>query len=454
MASATSELILPPRIGKYLPIRRIGEGGMSVVYEVEHAHTGERWALKLLRGAVALDGKGLERFRREARISARLRSPNVVRVIDADVAPELGGMPYIVMDLLEGATLAKIAGREPQPAARVIEWLRPVARVLDRAHELGIIHRDIKPENIFLARDDSGSAVVKILDFGVAKVRADPEASARTATGAVVGTPLYMSPEQASGESSAIGPWSDVWSIGMVAHRLLTGRDYWDAPSVSHLFAQLVYSPMEPPSKRTPSWGPELDAWFLRSCAREPQARFQSVREQIEALADACGVPREQQAEPVALGTTLPEVDGPPSGRRARAATPRSDPTDSHERRDKAGWRTAVVAAGSISAAAVSAILLFAPQRPNGTSGVASVAASDTPAVASTAGESPKTPDSSSAAASVTGTNEPPPRGSASARPTAEASVKVPSRASAATASAPPSSSSRPPVRDPLADPH
>src|SRR5262245_57391101 len=183
---------------------------MSVVYEVEHAFTKERLALKVLNGnSVTMDNVSLARFRREARLSAFMKNEHVVRIVDADIAAELGGAPYLVMDLLEGADLATVAGRAPQPAERVLAWFRDVARALDGAHQYGVVHRDMKPENLFLTQSRSGQPLVKVLDFGVASIPLFDEATG-TKTGAFVGTPLFMSPEQAAGTD--VQPAADVWS--------------------------------------------------------------------------------------------------------------------------------------------------------------------------------------------------------------------------------------------------
>src|SRR4029077_3166917 len=126
----------------------IAKGGMGAVYEVEHARTGEHLALKLLLSSVGSSPEELERFKREARAAARIKSEHVVRVTDADVAPELGGAPFLVMELLEGEDLAARAGDRPQPPGAVLDWLRQLAAGLERAHAAGLVHRDLKPENL------------------------------------------------------------------------------------------------------------------------------------------------------------------------------------------------------------------------------------------------------------------------------------------------------------------
>jgi eukaryotic-like serine/threonine-protein kinase len=313
---------LPSTIGaKYRPVRVIGSGGMSVVYEVEHAFTKDRLALKVLKGSAAsLDPVALARFRREARVSALVKSEHIVRVFDADVAPELGGAPFLVMDLLRGADLATVVGTEAQPPERVLAWLRQIARALDAAHHCGVVHRDLKPENVFLTDAASGGAL-KILDFGVARIPSLEEAHG-TATGGFVGTPLYMSPEQASG--GEVGPPADIWSVGVCAFRLLSGRDYWSAPSLTLLLAKIVYEHPVAPSERQLDLGTAFDAWFLRSCARRPDERWDSVGTQVEGLATALGLPVLEIPPFVAPDTGAPLAYGNVAIETADGDTPRA----------------------------------------------------------------------------------------------------------------------------------
>ena len=164
---------LPALIGgKYRPLGVIGEGAMGIVYSVEHTQTGEQLALKVMTAHHGATRDAIERFKREARASAKIKSEHVVRIIDADVAPELDRAPYLVMDLLDGTDLEKASGEQALAASLVVDWLRQIARVLDKAHRLGITHRDLKPENLFLTHREDGSALIKILDFGIAKISA------------------------------------------------------------------------------------------------------------------------------------------------------------------------------------------------------------------------------------------------------------------------------------------
>jgi serine/threonine-protein kinase len=277
---------------RYRVIRELGRGGMGVVYVVEHLHTGEQLALKVLHGAGAADPGVIARFKREARVGAQIKSEHVVRVTDADVAPELGGAPFFVMELLEGMDLEKLVSTAGRLSTEVVIALfAQVAKALDKAHGLGIVHRDLKPENIFLHRREEGAPVAKVLDFGISKflqpAGVDQTGLSATRDGTLMGTPYYMSPEQARGEVETIGPATDVRAMGLVALRLLTGEGYWTARSHADLIVQLLAAPMGKPSERWPFLGENFDAWFARSCARDSSERWSTVAEQCEALRQA-----------------------------------------------------------------------------------------------------------------------------------------------------------------------
>jgi serine/threonine protein kinase len=280
---------------RYRVVRQLGRGGMGAVFLVEHVHTDEQLALKILNASVASDTVAIERFRREARTPARINSDHVVRVTDADVAEELDGMPFLVMEYLRGEGLEKrVAQLGPLPPEEVVLYLRQAARALDKAHALGIVHRDLKPENLFLTTREDGTPCVKILDFGIAKITGDASRelvrSAATTTGQIFGTPLYMSPEQAKADSSKICPQTDVWALGIIAYRLLTATDIWTAETITHLIAQIAYEPMPVPSEHGSPLGRDFDAWFAVCCARESSERYATAGEAVTALSKAVGV--------------------------------------------------------------------------------------------------------------------------------------------------------------------
>jgi eukaryotic-like serine/threonine-protein kinase len=276
---------------------------MGVVYEVEHVRTGQRLALKVL---TQQPGASAERFKREARAATSIQSEHIVRVTDADVAPELGGAPFLVMELLEGADLARATGTEPASPADVIVWLRQVARALGKAHAAGIVHRDLKPENLFLTRREDGSALVKIVDFGIAKMAA--EITVLTQSDSFLGTPGFMAPEQTDSKGPPVTFRADLYALGLIAFKLLTGHSYWRNGSLAQLLAQILVDPMSLPSDRGSTLGPAFDAWFLRACDRDPGKRFDSAVEQVEALALALGLPEQPRlSDSVPVATVAPE---------------------------------------------------------------------------------------------------------------------------------------------------
>src|SRR4051794_12424620 len=223
---ATARMNAAPKLpaliaGRYVPVRVIARGGMGVVYEVEHATTGERLALKVIDLGAGAPPEMLGRFKREARASARIKSDHVVRVLDADVAPELGGAPFLVMELLTGTDLyQRVLAARPAPATAG-GWLRQIAGAMDKAHGLGIVHRDLKPENLFLATQESGPPIVKVLDFGIVKMNG--AGMTVTASDEIIGTPRYMAPEQAMA-GAPVTAASDLYALGLVAFWLLTGE--------------------------------------------------------------------------------------------------------------------------------------------------------------------------------------------------------------------------------------
>jgi eukaryotic-like serine/threonine-protein kinase len=238
---------LPETIAsRYRPIRLIASGRMGTVYEVEHLVTGERLALKVLWSNANASPEALARFKHEVRASARIRSDHVVRVTDADVVPELGNVPFLVMELLEGTDLERASTPDPPTPAVVIEWLRQVARAIDKAHRAGLVHRDLKPENLFLTTAGDGEPLVKVLDFGIVKMI--EEGTGATGTRQILGTPKYMAPEQASAKAQ-ITPATDLCALGLIAYRLLTGESYYQG-GIMVILGELLHGELQPPSER------------------------------------------------------------------------------------------------------------------------------------------------------------------------------------------------------------
>jgi serine/threonine-protein kinase len=282
---------------RYRVIRVLGTGGMGTVYLVKHIDTDERLALKILHHGVADDEVARERFRREARAPARIDSDHVARVYDTGVAVEAGDAPFLVMEHLRGDNLQRISESVgPLPKQEVVIYMQQVARALDKAHSIGIVHRDMKPENVFLTMREDGTPFLKVLDFGIAKLTGaagDLERIKATSTGDVFGTPLYMSPEQCLSEIGTVGPASDIWSLGLIAHRMLTGDHFWQASNLTHLIGLIAYERIPKPSAQGCTLGKSYDAWFARCCARDPKKRYASASAAVEALAEALDISAE-----------------------------------------------------------------------------------------------------------------------------------------------------------------
>ncbi|HTQ04217.1 MAG TPA: serine/threonine-protein kinase [Polyangiaceae bacterium] len=267
--------------GKFKVIRRIGAGGMGSVYEVEHTITKHRRALKLLSEEMAAIPAIVTRFLREASAAGRIGNPHVVETFDAGVLES--GEPYIIMELLEGQTLADyISERGSLGVAETCDLLIQACEGIDAAHAAGIIHRDLKPENLFLVGRDK--PFVKILDFGISKF--DPErtgASNMTVDGATMGTPYYMPPEQARGEKN-LDAQADVYALGVVLYECLCGSKPFVAETLPHLAILIAEGRYEPVSVRRPGLEAQCDAIIARAMVADRSQRYKSVNDLKAAL--------------------------------------------------------------------------------------------------------------------------------------------------------------------------
>jgi serine/threonine-protein kinase len=254
--------------GSYRLLRVLGEGGMARLYEAEHLFLDRRYAIKVIHEYLARREELLARFEREARAASRIRSEHVVQVIDLQRTAD--GRPCIVAELLEGEDLQQHLKRVGvmTPTAS-IPIVRQICLALAEAHACGVVHRDLKPSNVFLARGEGGRVTVKILDFGVAKLIGDREL---TSTGAVVGTPAYMAPEQAEQAADA-GPLADVYAAGAVLYRMLTGQAPYAADSTSNPLVKLLHEEPARPRDLEPTIPAGVEAVIQRAMARDPRAR-------------------------------------------------------------------------------------------------------------------------------------------------------------------------------------
>lgn len=267
--------------GRYLLGDVVGRGAMGEVYAASHVDTGDRAAVKLLLANTTDEANQRERFLREAEITARLRVPNVVAVYEVGNLHE--GVPFIAMELLSGHDLAFHLRKKRQLSLGDLDMLaREVAQGLRAAHDAGIIHRDIKPQNLFWAEREANAPVWKILDFGVSKLRGSTGTLTQRA---VVGTPGYMSPEQAQGLEA--DPRSDVFSLGAVLYRALTGRPPFGGPDMPQVLFEIVYRTPTRPSDLVTALPRDVDLVLAMALAKKPDERFASASELAEALSAA-----------------------------------------------------------------------------------------------------------------------------------------------------------------------
>ncbi|HEY2368118.1 MAG TPA: serine/threonine-protein kinase [Polyangiaceae bacterium] len=268
-------------IGSYELVRCVGRGGMGSVWEARHVSLGTHVAIKLVEGELTDDDR--RRFENEARAAAALKSSHVIRVFDHGVTGE--GKPYMVMELLAGESLE--ARRERAGRLSIAETARLLAqacRAIDAAHREGIVHRDLKPENLFLAKDEDGKETVKVLDFGVAKIRKrEWDGTSSTRSGTILGTPFYMSPEQGRG-SKDVDARADIWSLGVIAYECVVGRLPFDAATLGALLVEICTGTIPVPSGVHADVPKAFDGWFARACARDPKDRFRSATELADAL--------------------------------------------------------------------------------------------------------------------------------------------------------------------------
>ncbi|MRG92756.1 serine/threonine protein kinase [Polyangium spumosum] len=329
---------------RYRVVRSIKAGGMGAVFEVHDENTNRRRALKVMHPAVLENSVMRGRFAQEATVTGGIESEHLVQVLDAGV-DTTSQLPFLVMELLVGEELGGMVKRRgPLPEAEVVLYLSQVALALDKTHAANIVHRDLKPENLFVTTRDDGRACVKILDFGVAKVAV---ATTLAHTTAVVGTPLYMAPEQISGDAG-IRASADIYSLAHVAYTLLVGEAYWrpellQLPSVYALFGKIIAPELpEAPTARAGRRGVQLphgfDEWFRKVGAREPRERPERASTAIAHLAELFRIPVSVSASvtPPPPGSLLPLSELPPpsqaTSRRLSQRPPAPLPRPSRDR--------------------------------------------------------------------------------------------------------------------------
>ena len=302
---SVSAHVLPPR---YAGPERVGRGGMGDIYVAEDRQLGRRVAIKVLAERFASDASVRERFTREALTAARLSGhPHIVTIFDVG---EWNGHPFIVMEYLPGGTVAERARKGGVPPAQALVWLEQAAEALDAAHDEGIVHRDVKPANLlFNARGE-----VTVADFGIARVL-DETTGGMTATGTILGTSGYLSPEQARGEEATAA--SDIYSLAVVAYELLTGSRPFQRSTATAEAAAHIHEPVPSASAIASSLPREIDDVFARALAKDPAERHETARELVEDLRAALAA-GEQITEAIAA----PAARTAPVGRTVAATVP------------------------------------------------------------------------------------------------------------------------------------
>jgi eukaryotic-like serine/threonine-protein kinase len=266
-------------VERYVLSKRLGEGAAGAVWLARDRKLGVDVAVKLLRPEVVALAGMFERFARESDLSARMLSPNVVKVLGGGLTED--GVPYIVYEELDGEDLAsKLRRAKRLSLGDMATVVIHICRGLTRAHGVGVLHNDIKPENVFLTKDTSGNLLAKILDFGVAELM---RKRAPSELHEIVGTLEYIAPEVFLG-LHAPSPQSDIYSVAVAAYECCTGRCPRPATSVGELILAFASGPIEPPSASRLEVTPELDAWFARALADDPEDRFESAKAMAESL--------------------------------------------------------------------------------------------------------------------------------------------------------------------------
>lgn len=295
--------------GKYRVERLLGEGGMGCVLQAEHLELHQRVAIKVMHADMVQKAEAVERFLREGRAAARLKNPHVAKVMDVGRLDD--GSPFMVMELLEGQDLsAVLAERGALPASEAADYLLEVCEALAEAHGIGIVHRDLKPANLFLTQDAYGERCMKVLDFGISKSTAAAELGL-TRTSAVMGSPMYMSPEQMRSSRDA-DHRTDIWALGTILYELVTGKMTWPGQSLSEVCVRAATDPTPRAADLVTGLHPCVDAVIERCLRKDPTARFADVIELAMALAPAAselGLPTVRRLRRLSTGGSRPAID-------------------------------------------------------------------------------------------------------------------------------------------------
>jgi serine/threonine protein kinase len=440
--------------GKYRIERIVGTGGMGVVALARHLRLEGPVAVKFMLPRRGDSERTPARFLKEARTASRITSPHVARVFDVDLRDD--GVPFIVMEYLEGETLASALRKSgPLAVEEMVDDVLAVCEALTEAHSLGIVHRDLKPANLFRARASGRSAhVLKVLDFGISKTFEESDQAVSTTGGAFIGSPPYMSPEQLTFPAE-VDARTDIWSLGVVLYECLTGRSPFLTPSIAATCSRILHERPAPPSTLRPDLPAGLDACVLKCLEKTVEARFSTIRELARALAPFGGPAAARSLasiaslpEPIAPRPTAETITDKELAPTATEGT--RDPTSSLEgvmrtRTERPGLRLGAALAGVLAVGAGALIVIQRP-RNDDVEGVSTESRGAPPAHAanpvptSTPDETPPVPTAAREVAVAAAGSSAPPQSSA---------IRPPSKARPASPrpTSPPSSLPEPPPR-------
>jgi serine/threonine protein kinase len=388
--------LIGQRFGNYRALSLLGEGGMGAVYLAEHPEIGRKVAVKVLRSEFSRDTQLLGRFLNEAKAANAIGHPNIIEILDMGTTGD--GMPYLVMELLEGEVLAGRLRRLGCLSLQVaLEFAYQAASAVGAAHKKGIVHRDLKPDNLFIVLDDHDPTRerLKVLDFGIAKLQMrGPGDSVKTRTGTLMGTPVYMSPEQAMG-TKEVDHRSDIYSLGVILFEMICGKP----PFFSEGFGELVHLHLnvQPPSPRTfiPSVPGNVEALIFKMLSKRPDDRYQSMKELQDAIkaVSAGQFPVRGNSTPDFSGGTLPTAAALPT---SVAELPRQSTTFStHGERVSgarpSGGRTKLVVGAVATLAVIGGGLVWSRKHDQGP--VTAPAMVEKPALPAPIPQPPKEPD-------------------------------------------------------------